>query len=88
LGVPIRVPDWGSRYASQIGVPIRVPNELFIKVWVPGVVSGWGVYTGVDTRPNLGVDTRPNLGGSGYASQLGGVYSYVLCRIVYFYGFV
>jgi hypothetical protein len=49
----IRVPNWRPRYASQIDVPIRVPNELFIKVQsvtcVCIRVPDWGVYT----RPEL-----------------------------------
>ena len=53
----IRVPNWHPytrpNFASQIDVPIRVPNELFIKVqsvqYVCIRVPNWGVYT----RPKL-----------------------------------
>ena len=79
--IPYGVPNWGvlyrSLYASQIGVPnwrpkigipIRVPNELFIKVLFsggPGCTFWCTLYRGVVQSV---VHTRPNL-----ASRIGGI---------------
>ena len=66
----IRVPDTRPKYASQIGVPIRVPNELFIKVSNSGGPGGVFVCGGCIRVPTWGV----------YASQLGGIFC-VLCEL-------
>ena len=54
----IRVPNWRPRYASQIDVPIRVPNELFIKVQFGVPTCSVCSCASQTTRPELRVQIR------------------------------
>src|SRR6185295_2734243 len=62
-------PNFVHGYASQINVPIRVPNELFIKVrnsCTRACTHNVHVYT----RPKWGVWIRGPMGVYGYASHV------------------
>src|SRR6185295_11895831 len=78
-------PNFVHGYASQINVPIRVPNELFIKVRNEYTRTCTHMYTCIRV-PTSCMYTRPNFV-YGYASQLECLYDFYVNSMV-FYGFL
>src|SRR6185503_4201971 len=76
-------PNFVHGYASQINVPIRVPNELFIKVRYECTRACTHMYTCIRV-PTSCMYTRPNFV-YGYASQLECLYDFYVNSMV-FYG--